>query len=87
MLLNLMVMGKGSFTARVVSTKTHLSGKNVDDILMTYPLKNALTQLIINVLGIIMAILFFIMPIMPSIAFGSERGFAGGWPFCCGFFK
>lgn len=54
---------------------------------MTYPLKKALTQLMISVLGIIMAILFFIMPIMPSIAFGSDSGFAAGWPFCCGFFK
>lgn len=47
---------------------------------MTYPLKNALIQLMISVLGMIMAMLFFIMPIMPSIWLGSLSGLAGAWP-------
>jgi hypothetical protein len=31
-----------------------------------------------RVFGMIMAMLFFIMPIMPSMALGSVRGLAGG---------
>ncbi|KAJ6444829.1 Signal peptidase complex subunit 2 [Purpureocillium lavendulum] len=40
------------------------------DALITYPLKKALIQLMMSVLGMIMAMLFFIMPIMPSIWLG-----------------
>ncbi|KAK5633074.1 hypothetical protein RRF57_008788 [Xylaria bambusicola] len=59
MLLNLIVIGKGS-------------------LMITKPLKKALIQLMIRVFGIIMAMLFFIMPIIPSITLGSVMGFAGG---------
>ena len=54
------------------------------DALMTYPLKKALIQLMMSVLGIIMAMLFFIMLIMPSIWLGSLSGLAGGWPWRSG---
>jgi len=64
------------------------SGKQREgNTLITYPLKNALIQLIISVFGMIMAIWFFIMPIMPSMELGSLIGFGGAWPRRSGSFR
>lgn len=54
------------------------------DILMTKPEKNALIHPMIRVCGIIMAMLPFIMPIIPSIAAGSLMGFGLGLPLSSG---
>ena len=52
----------------------------VVDLRMTKPAKKALIQLMINVCGIIIAMLPFIMPIMPSIAAGSVMGLGAACP-------
>lgn len=60
--------------------ENRLLKKLLVDLLITKPAKNALIQLMINVWGIIIAILPFIMPIIPSIAAGSVIGFPAGLP-------
>ena len=57
------------------------------DSLITNPLKNALIQPIIKVCGMIIVIFPFIIPIMPSIAAGSDIGLGAACPFLSGSFK
>src|ERR1700709_635104 len=78
-LLNLIVKGNGSRTAILISLNPSI--KPVFDSLITKPEKNALIQPIMSVCGTIMAMLPFIMPIIPSIAAGSDIGLGGAWPF------
>lgn len=54
--------------------------KDALDVLITKPAKKALIQPIISVCGIIIAILPFIMPIIPSMAAGSVIGLPAGLP-------
>ncbi len=54
------------------------------NLLITKPEKNALIHPMINVCGIIIAMLPFIMPIIPSIAAGSLIGFGLGLPLMSG---
>lgn len=49
-------------------------------LLITNPEKKALIQPIISVCGIIIAMFPFIIPIMPSMAAGSDIGFGLGLP-------
>lgn len=50
------------------------------NVLITNPAKKALIQLMIRVCGIIIAMLPFIIPIIPSMAAGSVIGFPAGLP-------
>lgn len=84
MLLNLIVNGNGNRTKYHQYSSFTISNVNS---LMTKPLKKALIQLMIKVCGIIIVILPFIMPIIPSIAAGSVIGFAGAPFFLSGSFR
>ncbi len=53
----------------------------------TYPAKKALIQLMINVCGMSMAMLPFIMPIMASMPAGSVIGLPAGLPLLSGSFR
>ena len=57
------------------------------NVLITKPAKKALIQPMISVWGIIMAMLPFIMPIIPSMAAGSVIGLPAGLPRFSGSFR